>query len=79
MPGPPTEADVREILAKFKDPETGRCITQTEQVHDIRLEGDRLSLTLGLTTHSAPIWQETKEALEAPATRAGARFEGSDG
>ncbi|HVX59323.1 MAG TPA: Mrp/NBP35 family ATP-binding protein [Pirellulales bacterium] len=54
------EAAVRAALAEFKDPETGRSVTQLDQVHDVKLADGRLSLTLGLTTHSAPLWKETQ-------------------
>ena len=57
-------SSVMQTLADFKDPETGRGIVQMEQVHDVRLDSDSVSLNLGLTTHSAPLWQETKSALE---------------
>lgn len=57
------EAAVREILADFKDPETGRGVIQLDQVRDIRLQDDRLSLVLALTTHSAPLWDETRDEL----------------
>lgn len=57
-------AAVMTALAEFQDPETGRSVTQMEQVRDVELAGDTLSLTLALTTHSAPLWQETKAALE---------------
>ena len=59
----PTEADVRAVLAEFKDPETGRSVTQLDQIHDLRLEGRRLSVTLGLTTWSAPLWEQTRSEL----------------
>src|SRR5437868_6245427 len=55
---------ILSALAGFTDPETGRSVTQMEQVRDVQITGGRLSLTLGLTTHSAPLWQETKAALE---------------
>ena len=57
------EAAVREILADFKDPETGRNVIQLDQVRDIRLQNDQLSLVLALTTHSAPLWEETRDEL----------------
>jgi ATP-binding protein involved in chromosome partitioning len=60
---PPNEAAVRAALAEFKDPETGRSIVQLEQVHDLRLEDRRLSIVLGLTTWSAPLWHETRDRL----------------
>ncbi|HEY2761083.1 MAG TPA: Mrp/NBP35 family ATP-binding protein [Pirellulales bacterium] len=57
-------SSLMQALADFQDPETGRGIVQMEQVHDVQLAGDSISLTLGLTTHSATLWQETKLALE---------------
>jgi ATP-binding protein involved in chromosome partitioning len=61
----PTEAAVRAVLAEFKDPETGRSITQLEQVHGLSLEDRSLKVRLGLTTWSAPIWESTRAALLA--------------
>ena len=43
----PTEAAVRAALAEIKDPETGRSITQLEQVHALHLEDRRLSVRWG--------------------------------
>jgi ATP-binding protein involved in chromosome partitioning len=57
-------AAVVAALADFKDPETGRPVTQQDQVRDVAVTGDDLSLTLALTTHSAPLWQESKAELE---------------
>src|SRR5215475_370382 len=57
-------SSVMQALSDFQDPETGRGIVQMDQVHDVQLGSDSISLTLGLTTHSAPLWQETKSALE---------------
>src|SRR2546423_5462830 len=59
-----TEAAVRKVLDDFRDPETGRSVTQLEQVHNLRLDGGKLAVTLGLTTHSAPLWQEIGAELE---------------
>jgi ATP-binding protein involved in chromosome partitioning len=55
---------IEAVLREFPDPETGRSVRQMDQVRDIRLDGDRLSLTLALTTHSAPLWEETQKELE---------------
>ncbi len=64
MAGSPlTKADVEQALGEFKDPETGRSIVALGQVHDLKVDGDRVSLTLGLTTFSAPLWEETRTAL----------------
>lgn len=58
-----TETAVRAVLAEFKDPETGRGIVQLEQIHALRLEGQCLAVTLGLTTWSAPLWEQTRSEL----------------
>ncbi len=70
MPDPQiTEAAVLAALAEFQDPETGRSIVQLEQVHALRLESNRLSVTLGLTTWSAPLWEQTRADLAAHLSR----------
>ena len=63
---PVTKAAIEAVLAEFKDPETGRSVVEMEQVRD-RAVGrrDQLSLTLALTTHSAPLWKETQAELVA--------------
>ncbi|HEV2970275.1 MAG TPA: Mrp/NBP35 family ATP-binding protein [Pirellulales bacterium] len=58
-----SEAAVRAALNDFPDPETGRGIVEMDQVRDVRLAGDCLSLTLALTTHSAPLWKTTQADL----------------
>lgn len=54
---------LRAALADFKDPETGRSIHDFEQVVVDDLASDKVKLTLRLATHSAPIWNETRDAL----------------
>jgi ATP-binding protein involved in chromosome partitioning len=61
--GLPSIADVEKVLAGFADPESGRGITETDQVRDLKIDDGTLSLTLALTTHSAPLWEETRAAL----------------
>lgn len=58
-----TQADVEKVLAEFQDPETGRSVTQMEQVRDVKVNGDKLSLTLNLTTYAAPLKEETRQDL----------------
>ncbi len=58
------QAAVETALADFADPETGRNALQMEQIHDIRIDGDKLSLTLGLTTWAAPIWDDVVDDLQ---------------
>lgn len=59
-----TVAAVEAAIADFKDPETGRSALQLGQIRDIRVDGDRLSLTLELTTYSAPLWKDVRAAFE---------------
>ncbi|MBX9787554.1 MAG: Mrp/NBP35 family ATP-binding protein [Pirellulales bacterium] len=56
-------ADVERVLADFQDPETGRGIWKLEQVRDLAVGGGRIALTLALTTHAAPLWNETRAEL----------------
>jgi ATP-binding protein involved in chromosome partitioning len=60
-----TTSDVETALADLKDPETGRSLTKQGQVSDIKIEGNNLSLTLALSTHSAPLWKRTQEECVA--------------
>ena len=62
--GPVQLADVQSVLNDFLDPESGRSIMAFEQVKNVQLDGDRLSLTLELTSWAAPIWQEVCESLK---------------
>lgn len=57
-------AAVKKVLDEFLDPESGRSVLQMEQVRDIQLGDGKLSLTLELTTHSAPLWESTREELQ---------------
>ncbi len=57
-------AAAEAAVADFKDPESGRSILTFEQIKDIQLVDNQLSLTLALTTWSAPLWTDTKESLE---------------
>ncbi|HTN74088.1 MAG TPA: Mrp/NBP35 family ATP-binding protein [Pirellulaceae bacterium] len=50
-------------LRDFKDPETGRGILDFDQLRCDQLTAESVDLTLRLTTHSAPIWNETRDAL----------------
>ncbi|MBC8868551.1 MAG: Mrp/NBP35 family ATP-binding protein [Planctomycetes bacterium] len=57
-------AAVEAAVADFKDPESGRGILKFEQIKDIQIADSQLSLTLALTTWSAPLWKETQDAVE---------------
>ncbi len=55
---------VTTTLSSFLDPQSGRAVTETGQVRDLEVQGDSLSLTLALTTHSAILRTETQKRLE---------------
>jgi ATP-binding protein involved in chromosome partitioning len=59
----PSVADLQKALADFKDPETGLAAAGQKQIRDLGVSGTSASLTLALSTHSAPLWKETKERL----------------
>jgi len=57
-------ADVQQIvkaLESVKDPLSGRPITTMDQVQEIDLQENKVSFFLELTSHSAPLWQETAD------------------
>src|SRR5437868_2167810 len=58
-----TLADLQKAVADFKDPETGLAAAGQKQIRDLAVSGTTASLALALSTHSAPLWQETKERL----------------
>ncbi|PHS17652.1 MAG: ATP-binding protein [Blastopirellula sp.] len=62
--GQVTVPKIIEVLSKIADPLSGRPITQTDQVKEIDLTGSCLFFRLELTSHSAPLWDETKQAAE---------------
>lgn len=57
--------EILKALDDFKDPETGRGVVQLGQVSDVHVEGDRARLTLALSTHSAPLWRQTRDDCAA--------------
>jgi ATP-binding protein involved in chromosome partitioning len=62
---PPLDlSTVESALANLLDPETGRSVVKTEQVHDVDVDGSRVTVTLGLTTWSAPLWEEVREECQ---------------
>jgi ATP-binding protein involved in chromosome partitioning len=60
---PIDKASVQKAAENFLDPETGRSVVETGQLQDISLDGGQLSVTLALTSYSAPLWAETRTAL----------------
>ncbi len=61
----PTVEAVRATIESYPDPETGRSIGSMKQIHDVVVDGDTAKITLGLTSHSAPIADDVIEALRS--------------
>jgi ATP-binding protein involved in chromosome partitioning len=57
-------AAIEAALADFKDPETGRGVVEMEQVSDIRVAGNDVSLTLALTSWAAPIAADVQNVFQ---------------
>ena len=57
-------AALEAAVADFKDPETGRPAVKMGQLRDLKLDGTTASLTLALTSHSAPLRQEVQQNLQ---------------
>lgn len=58
-----TLSDLQKAIADFKDPETGLPAVGQGQIRDLDVSGNAASLTLALTSHSAPIREEVKQRL----------------
>ncbi len=55
---------IKETLGNFQDPETGRKMLQQGQLTDISVDDSGISLTLGLTSHSAPLKEVVSDEVE---------------
>lgn len=60
-----TEEAVRGALSDFPDPETGRSVTNLDQLGAVEVRGADVRLDLGLTSWSAPLHEETARRCEA--------------
>jgi ATP-binding protein involved in chromosome partitioning len=60
-PGRLDRESVEAILAELADPETGRSVVQMGQVRQIVVEGNHVEVKLGLTSWSAPLWEEVRD------------------
>lgn len=59
-----TQEMVENILAEVLDPETGRSLARMEQIRHITIDGRGVEVTLGLTTWSGLLWEETRSEVE---------------
>ncbi len=54
---------VENVLKSISDPETGRSLWQLDQVRDIKIHGNEISVSIALTSYAAPLWQDTREQI----------------
>ena len=57
-------SNVTEALSDFIEPESGRSIVDRKQVVQVEVDKDRVEVTLGLTTFTSPLWNETARHAE---------------
>jgi len=60
----PDQAAVVAVLAGIADPETGRPLTEMRQVGTIDVSADGIRVMVGLTSHAAILWQQTRGRIE---------------
>ncbi|TWT34060.1 Flagellum site-determining protein YlxH [Posidoniimonas corsicana] len=56
-----TPESVLQLLADFKDPETGRGVQKMDQVREVKVDGQAVKVTLGLTSWSAILADEVTQ------------------
>jgi len=60
----PDQSAVTSVLAEIADPETGRPLTAMGQVKSVAASPTAIKATIGLTTHSAILWKQTRGRIE---------------
>jgi ATP-binding protein involved in chromosome partitioning len=56
---------VRQAIASHPDPETGRPLEKMDQIKNVVVDGDSTTVTIGLTSHSMPIVDDVRDALQS--------------
>jgi len=62
--GKPSEQEILAALSRVQDPELHRDIVSLNMVRDLRVDGDRVSLRVVLTTPACPLSGPIKEEVE---------------
>jgi|YNPMSStandDraft_1061717.scaffolds.fasta_scaffold04580_5 ATP-binding protein involved in chromosome partitioning len=60
---PLTASDLLEVLRDYLDPELGRSIVSLGQVRQVQVDAGRAWVSVGLSTFSAPLWEEIRLEL----------------
>ncbi len=53
------------VVRAFPDPETGRPFGETGQLKKVEVSGDSVLVSVGLTSHSAPLREDVRDSLTA--------------
>jgi Mrp family chromosome partitioning ATPase len=61
----PTEKDVLTALSGVKDPELGKDVVALHMVEGVKVEGDRVTFTLNLTTPACPLRTRLEESAKS--------------
>jgi ATP-binding protein involved in chromosome partitioning len=64
MSATPEPSSVTAALAGIADPESGRPLAEMGQIKSITAAADTIAVTIGLTTHSAVLWNATRGRIE---------------
>ncbi|TKB92998.1 MAG: iron-sulfur cluster assembly protein [Nitrospira sp.] len=64
-----TKEEVLEALQTVQDPELGQDLVSLDMIRDVRIEGDRVSFTVVLTTPACPLGMEFQERCEEAVRR----------
>jgi ATP-binding protein involved in chromosome partitioning len=60
----PTPENIQECLADMADPESGRPLADLGQIGEVTAHENKITLNVGLTTHSAILWQQFRGRIE---------------
>ena len=61
-----TPDSIRQSIADYPDPETGRGIESMGQILDIRVDDHDARITIALASHSMPIAEERASIFSIP-------------
>ena len=64
MNNAPTSETIQKTLADMTDPESGRLLSDLGQIGDVTANENQIILNVGLTTHSAILWNQTRGRVE---------------
>lgn len=59
---------VQGVLEQIRDPESGRPITKSKQVHEIEVDGNTLNAKIGLTSFAGPVKSDFEDSIRQKLT-----------